>query len=79
MSANITVMGLSEHGDYLFGAGLNPPRESMHGSKLLEPSMVFKAGKMMPAHSHYRIPPLSTYRPYAADPYAKNQSRRETL
>ena len=70
MRADITVMELLEQGDYVFCAGLNPPRESIHGKMFLEPRMVFKAGEMMPANSHYHIPPLSTYYPYAIDPYS---------
>jgi dihydroorotase len=57
MSADITVMELVE-GNYLFGDGTG--RESMKGNLLLEPRIVFKAGKSMPAYSNYHIPPLFT-------------------
>lgn len=55
MSANITVMELVQ-GEYLFGDGTGG--ESLHGKVLLEPRMVFKAGKAMPAYSRYHLPPL---------------------
>jgi dihydroorotase len=55
--ADITIMELVK-GDFLFSDGNGC--ESMHGEVLLEPRMVFKAGKEMPAYSAYRIPPLFT-------------------
>jgi dihydroorotase len=55
MIANITVMELVQ-GDYVFGDGLG--RESMHSNMLLEPRMVFKGGKEVPAYSRYRTPLL---------------------
>jgi len=57
MNAHITVMELLQ-GDYVLGDGGG--RESMYGRFLLEPRMVFKAGKAMPAYSGYHIPPLYT-------------------
>jgi dihydroorotase len=55
MNADITIMELVER-DYLFGDGYG--RGTLHGKVLLEPRMVFKGGKMMPAYSNYHIPPL---------------------
>ncbi len=55
MIADITVMELVQ-GEYLFGDGTGS--ESMDGKVLLEPRIVFKSGKMMPAYSNYHIPPL---------------------
>ena len=55
--ADITVMELKK-GDYIFGDGRGG--EMIHGEALLEPSMVFKAGKAMPAYSGYHIPPAYT-------------------
>jgi dihydroorotase len=57
MVADITVMELKK-GDYIFGDGRGG--EMIHGEALLEPSMVFKAGKVMPAYSGYHIPPVYT-------------------
>ena len=53
--ADITVMELLK-GDYLFGDGKGC--ESLRGTLLLEPRMVFKSGEMRPAYSRYHIPPL---------------------
>jgi dihydroorotase len=55
--ANITVMELLK-GDYLFSDGKGC--ESLRGTFLLEPRMVFKSGEMRPAYSRYHIPPLFT-------------------
>ncbi len=55
MPADITVMEMLK-GDFLFGDGKG--RDSMRGNLLLEPRMVFKAGKMQPAYSRYHIPPI---------------------
>jgi dihydroorotase len=52
MAADITVFELLE-GDYLFGDGAG--RGSLKGRILLEPRMVFKMGKSMPAYSNYHI------------------------
>jgi predicted amidohydrolase len=57
MAADITVFELLE-GDYLFGDGAG--RGSLKGRILLEPRMVFKMGKSMPAYSNYHIPPILT-------------------
>lgn len=57
MIADITVMELNK-GDYIFGDGRGG--EIIHGEALLEPRMVFKAGKVMPAYSGYHIPPVYT-------------------
>jgi len=53
--ADITVLDLLQ-GDYLFSDGKGG--ESLRGSLLLEPRMVFKSGEMRPAYSRYHIPPL---------------------
>ncbi len=53
--ADITVLELIK-GDYLFRDGRGGG--SMEGNLLLEPRMVFKAGKMYPAFSRYHIPPV---------------------
>ena len=55
--ADITVMELLR-GDYLFSDGKGC--ESLRGTFLLEPRMVFKSGEMRPAYSRYHIPPLFT-------------------
>jgi dihydroorotase len=55
--ADITVMELLK-GDYLFSDGKGC--ESLRGTFLLEPRMVFKSGEMRPAYSRYHIPPLFT-------------------
>jgi dihydroorotase len=55
--ADITVMELKK-GNYIFGDGRGG--EMIRGEALLEPSMVFKAGKVMPAYSGYHIPPAYT-------------------
>ena len=55
MRADITVMELTR-GDYTFCDGTGG--EIIHGEALLEPRMVFKAGKGMPAYSRYHIPPV---------------------
>jgi dihydroorotase len=55
MPADITVMEMLK-GDFLFGDGKG--LESMRGNLLLEPRMVFKAGKVRPAYSRYQIPPI---------------------
>lgn len=55
MPADITVTELLE-GDYLFSDGKG--RETLHGTRLLEPRMVFKGGRMRPAYSRYHIPPV---------------------
>ncbi len=54
-SADITVMELTK-GDYIYRDGT--AGETIHGEVLLEPRMVLKSGKMMPAYSRYRIPPV---------------------
>jgi dihydroorotase len=53
--ADITVMELMQ-GEYIFCDGHGGER--MDGNLLLEPRMVFKEGKEMPAYSRYYIPPL---------------------
>ncbi len=53
--ADITVLELRK-GDFLFSDGTGG--ESLRGEILLEPRMVFKAGKLYPAHSRYHIPPV---------------------
>lgn len=53
--ADITVLELRK-GDFLFSDGTGG--ESLRGEILLEPRMVFKAGKLYPAHSRYHIPPM---------------------
>jgi len=55
MDADISIFELLK-GDYLFGDGGG--RGSLRGDSLLEPRMVFKAGKAMPAYSNYHVPPL---------------------
>jgi dihydroorotase len=55
LPANITVLEVLK-GDFLFGDGKG--RESLRGSLLLEPRMVFQSGEMRPAYSRYHIPPL---------------------
>ena len=55
--ADITVMELLR-GDYLFSDGKGC--ESLRGTFLLEPRMLFKSGEMRPAYSRYHIPPLFT-------------------
>jgi len=57
MTADITIMELME-GDFVFCDGNG--RERMNGHLLLEPRMVFKDGKEMPAYSGYHIPPIYT-------------------
>jgi dihydroorotase len=59
MKADITIMELVKR-DVIFsdGNGL----ERLRGEVLLEPRMVFKAGKAMPAYSGYRLPPLYSER-----------------
>jgi len=54
-AADITVLELLK-GDYLFSDGKGC--ESLRGTLLLEPRMVFKSGEMRPAYSRYHIPPL---------------------
>jgi dihydroorotase len=56
MNADISVMELSR-GDYVFAGDINT-RETMRGTMLLEPRMVFKTGKAMPAYSRYHLPPF---------------------
>jgi len=55
MPADITVIEVRK-GDYSFSDGRGG--EIVHGEVLLEPTMVFKAGMMMPAYSGYHIPPF---------------------
>ena len=57
MRADITILELIK-GEFEFCDGNG--RERMKGNLLLEPRMVFKAGKEMPAYSRYHIPPLFT-------------------
>lgn len=57
MNADIVVMELVK-GDFLFRDGGG--RESINGKILLEPRILFKEGKSMPAYSNYHIPPLFT-------------------
>jgi len=54
MIAAITVMELKK-GDYIFGDERGG--EVIHGEVLLEPTMVIKADKVMPAYSGYHKPP----------------------
>ena len=58
MRADITIMELVQ-GDYVFSDGKGS--ETMHGKKLLEPRMVFRAGEAMPAYSGYHIPPIVSH------------------
>jgi dihydroorotase len=53
--ADITVMELKK-GDFVFGDGRGG--EIVHGESLLEPTMVIKGGKVLPAYSGYHIPPV---------------------
>jgi dihydroorotase len=55
MPADITVIE-AKKGDYTFSDARGG--EVVRGEVLLEPTMVFKAGKMMPAYSGYHIPPV---------------------
>jgi dihydroorotase len=55
MPADITVIE-AKKGDYAFSDGRGG--EVVRGEVLLEPTMVFKAGRMMPAYSGYHIPPV---------------------
>jgi len=54
--ANLTVLELTR-GHYLFGDGTGG--NSMKGEILLEPRIVFKNGKPIPAYSRYQVPSKS--------------------
>jgi len=55
--ADITIMELLK-GDHVFCDGNG--KERMNGNLLLEPRMVFKAGRETPAFSRYHMPPVFT-------------------
>jgi len=55
LNADITVMEII-NGNFVFSDGTG--RERINGSVLLEPRMVLKGGKPMPAYSAYHVPPV---------------------
>jgi dihydroorotase len=55
MLADITIMKL-ERGNFIFSDGTGGER--IIGEVLLEPTGVFKEGKLYPAFSGYHIPPV---------------------
>jgi len=54
LPADITVMNLTE-GNFVFSDGTGG--NVIFGDSLLEPCMVFKAGKSRPAYSRYHLTP----------------------